>query len=160
MNEVSPSNCDICPIITQPSPEELSLRLIEGEHWVATLREDQQFLGTAYVTLREHKPSLEYLTPDEDKEFTEIRNRLIVAQKTTFGSKVVNVSCLMNEAFQHDDPTPHVHYHFKPRHHDSIVIKGFEDPEFGSYIRRKEPNIPNTSTLQFFRWALLHNLDA
>lgn len=160
MTESLPENCNICPIVNQPSPQELSLRLIEGEHWVATLREDQQFLGTAFVTLREHKPSLEYLTPDEDREFVEIRNRLIVAQKTSFGAKVVNISCLMNEAFRHEPPAPHVHYHFKPRYHDSVVIKGFEDTEFGSYIRRKEPNIPKPSTLQLIRQVLLHNLEA
>ena len=158
MNEVAPSNCDICPIVNNPSPKELSLRLIEGEHWAATLREDQQFLGSAFVTLRKHKPSLEYLSPEEDKEFIEIRNQLIVAQKESFGAMVVNVSCLMNEAFRKDNPAPHVHYHFKPRHHDSVALKGFEDPEFGSYIRRKEPNIPSPAALQFFRQVLLFNL--
>ena len=151
MNEAFPENCDICPIIHTPGEGEQSRRLIEGEHWVASLRDDQQLLGTSFVTLREHKSSLEQLTEDEDLEFREIRNNLIIAQKKAFGAEVVNISCLMNNAYQAENPTPHIHWHFKPRYANTVTINGerFTDLEFGSYIRQKEPHIPRPVTLRF-----------
>ena len=119
------------------------MRLIEGEHWVATLRQqDQEYLGTAFVTLRRHAESLDALTSLEDAEFIQIRNSLIRAQMRAFGGEVVNVSCLMNEAFQQSDPSPHVHYHFKPRYRQPVAVDGevFEDRQFGHYIRQKTPH--------------------
>lgn len=135
-------HCDICPFLTNPSEEELSRRIIEGKYWVATLRDDQEYLGTAYVTLRDHKSSLEELTPAEDHEFTTLRNRLIVAQKQAFNATVINVSCLMNDAFRTRIPAPHVHYHFKPRYDEPVAFGGntFIDRQFGHYIRDKYPH--------------------
>lgn len=154
MNE----HCNICPIVNNPNKAEQSRRLIEGEHWVASLREDQQFLGTAFVTLRRHKESPEDLSIAEDRELIEIRNRLVVAQKTSFGAAVVNISCLMNETYRSKKPAPHLHWHFKPRYAPGLVIPGFEDPEFGSYIRRKAPHIPQPHVQQFFAEILKINL--
>lgn len=119
------------------------MRLIESERWVATLRQqDQEYLGTAFVTLRRHAESLDTLTLEEDTEFIEIRNRLIRSQMRAFGAEVVNVSCLMNDAFQQPNPAPHVHYHFKPRYRQPVTIDGevFEDQQFGQYIRKKTPH--------------------
>ncbi|NCO10282.1 HIT family protein [Candidatus Saccharibacteria bacterium] len=151
MNEAYPENCDICPIIRNPNEAEVSRRLIEGEYWVASLREDQQLLGTSFLTLKEHKSSLEQLTRSEDIEFRDTRNKLILAQKRAFGSKTVNISCLMNNAYQSNTPAPHVHWHFKPRYDTPVTVNNevFTDPEFGSYIRDKSTHIPRPVTLQF-----------
>lgn len=140
--------CQICPYLESPSDEELSRRIIEGEHWVATLREDQEYLGTTYVTLREHKSSLEALTPAEDAEFITIRNQLITAQKRAFGAAVVNMSCLMNDTYQDITPDPHVHYHFKPRYARPATFSDqvFIDRQFGHYIKDKHPH-PVSSAL-------------
>lgn len=136
--------CEICPILKNPSNDELSLRLIETEHWVATLRRDQQFLGTAFVTARRHVPSLPELTTPEDLDFIEVRNTLIAAQQRAFGARVVNVSCLMNLAFDREgEGEPHVHYHFKPRYAKPVSFAGdtFTDEEFGRYITKKIPHV-------------------
>ena len=119
------------------------MRIIEGATWVATLRQaDQEYLGTAFVTARRHVSSLPELTNPEELEFITIRNRLISAQIQAFGAQVVNVSCLMNEAFRSAHPNPHVHYHFKPRYAAPVTIgeETFEDRQFGSYIRDKNPH--------------------
>lgn len=137
-------SCEICPILQNPSEDERALRLIETEHWVSTLRLDQQFLGTAFVTARRHVPSLPELTLDEDTEFIEVRNQLITAQQRAFGASVVNVSCLMNLAFDRGgEGDPHVHYHFKPRYVEPIGFAGevFYDEEFGSYITKRVPQV-------------------
>lgn len=127
-----------------PSDEELTLRLIEAEHWVATLRRDQQFLGTAFVTARRHVESLPELTAEESSEFIAVQNQLIIAQQKAFGAKVVNVSCLMNHAFdKKGQGEPHVHYHFKPRYAAAVKFVGqeFTDEQFGQYISMKKPHI-------------------
>ena len=135
-------HCNICPFLTHPNDDELSRRIIEGEHWIATLREDQEYLGTAYVTLREHKSALEELTPAEDAEFITIRNQLITAQKHAFGAAIVNMSCLMNNTFHDPTPNPHVHYHFKPRYAQPVTFSDqvFIDRQFGHYIKDKHPH--------------------
>ena len=136
------TDCDVCQILTTPSDDELKMRIIEGESWVATLRQtDQEYLGTTFVTARRHVSSLPELTDLEEREFIIIRNKLIQAQTQAFGAQVVNVSCLMNETFRSIHPTPHVHYHFKPRYATPVTIGGeiFEDSQFGNYIREKKP---------------------
>lgn len=138
----TPEHCSICPFLLYPDGDELSRRIIEGEHWIVTLREDQEYLGTAYVTLRDHKSSLEELTRAEDEEFITIRNQLIIAEKRAFGASVVNVSCLMNDAYRDSTPNSHVHYHFKPRYAQPVTFSDqvFVDRQFGYYIKDKHPH--------------------
>ena len=134
--------CEICPIIENPSQQDLDFRIHEGDAWRVTLRNDQALLGTAFITLKDHKENLAQLLPEEDEEFTAIRNRLIGAVGLAFSPDVVNLSCLMNLAYRPNGdpnfiPQPHVHYHFKPRYQTSRTIAGvtFTDPEFGNYLR-------------------------
>lgn len=73
----------------------------------------------------------------------ELRYQMIAAQMNEFGAKVVNVSCLMNMAFDKDGTgSPHVHYHLKPRYYEPVSRFGytFIDRQFGSYIKDKYPN--------------------
>ena len=135
-------SCEICPIISNPHPEEFRLRLIEGEHWVATLRgNDQTLPGTSFITARRHVESLSSLTPSEQLEFFDIHAQLERAIMQAFGAAVINTSCLMNLAFREEDPEPHVHWHLKPRYAEPIEFAGhtFLDPEFGSYLSGSYP---------------------
>jgi diadenosine tetraphosphate (Ap4A) HIT family hydrolase len=134
--------CEICPIIENPSQQDIEYRIHEGEAWRVTLRDNQALLGTTYITLKEHKEGLEQLTPQEDEEFTVIRNRLIGAVGVAFAPDGVNLSCLMNFAFRPNGdpnfvPQPHVHYHFKPRYSEPCTVAGetFTDPEFADYLK-------------------------
>lgn len=157
-----PENCDICPIMHEPSEVEQALRLIEDEYWVATLREDQQFLGTAFVTLREHKESMKELTDEEFLHFKSVSDRLTRAQEKVFGAKTVNISLLMNHAYQLPNPSPHVHWHLKPRYESPVTVnmEEFTDPEFGSYIRERRPHHPLPVTLKFIHGLLESELKA
>jgi ATP adenylyltransferase len=134
--------CEICPIIENPSQQDIDFRIYEGDAWRVTLRDNQALLGTSFLTLKEHKAGLEHLSAAEDEEFIVIRNRLIGAVGVAFAPDNVNISCLMNDAFQPSDdpkftPQPHVHYHFKPRYSSprTVADATFIDPEFGHYLR-------------------------
>jgi ATP adenylyltransferase len=135
-------HCEICPIIESPSLEEIDRIIHEGDAWRVALRDNQALLGTSFITLKDHKESLVHLSPEEDQEFIDIRNRLIGAVGLAFAPDVINLSCLMNYAFRDNDdpyftPQPHVHYHFKPRYSSPRTIgdETFIDPEFSNYLR-------------------------
>jgi len=134
--------CEICPIIENPGQQDIDFRIHEGNAWRVTLRDNQALLGTAFITLKDHKAGLEQLTPAEDEEFVAIRNRLIGAVGVAFGPDGVNLSCLMNFGFRSNGdpdftPQPHIHWHFKPRYSSSRTVAGetFTDPEFADYLR-------------------------
>ena len=136
-------NCEICPIIEHPTEADLPLRIHEDEFWQTTLRTDQEYLGSAYITAKRHVESLPELTAQEELSFIEARNQLIVAQQRAFGAAVVNVSCLMNLAFTPEgEGDPHVHYHLKPRYPYPVEAFGqvFIDRQFGKYITDKHPH--------------------
>ena len=108
---------------------------------MATLRyNNQALLGTSFVTAKRHVESLTDLSPDEEASFVVLRNELITAQRVAFGAEVVNVMCLLNEAYQSDEPAPHVHYHLRPRYRSDVSFNGtlYTDPEFGHYQRRTD----------------------
>ena len=134
--------CEICPIVENPPPLDLDFRIYEGDAWRATLRENQALLGTTYVTLKQHKESLEELTATEREELWTIYDGLSKAVKGVFSADLVNFSCLMNLAYRPTGdpnfvPQPHVHWHFKPRYSGDRRVGGetFTDPEFGSYLK-------------------------
>lgn len=135
-----PMSCEICPIIENPSEDEVRLRLAEGEFWRATLRDrDQSLLGTTFVTAKRHVESLGDLTEKEWLEFAGINKEMESAIKRSFGAQVINTSCLMNLAFKPgEEPRPHVHWHLKPRYANPVMIDGikepFIDPRFGKYL--------------------------
>lgn len=141
--------CEICTILKNPSPDELALRIEEGQFWYTTLRLDQEYLGTVFITAKRHVALLPDVTAAEEREFIAMRNRIIRAQMQEFGAKVVNVSCLMNHAFTVEgDGSPHVHYHLKPRYAAPVERFGrtFVDRQFGAYIKDKHSNVVDTET--------------
>jgi len=148
MPQLQYPHCEICPIVEQPSQQDLKFRIHEGDAWRITLRDNQALLGTAFITLKPHRESLDQLPPAEEEEFIVIRNRLIRAVGAAFTPDVVNLSCLMNFAFRPTDdpdftPQPHVHYHFKPRYSSSRTVAGetFTDPEFASPLTQRRTQL-------------------
>lgn len=135
--------CEICGFLKHPSKDEESLRIYVGEHWIVTLRRDQEYLGTCFITAKRHVESLPALSKYEEHEFMAIRDKLLAVQQDVLGAQVVNISCLMNLAFNTDgEGRPHVHYHVKPRYARPVEFAGetFEDRQFGRYIRDKHPH--------------------
>lgn len=142
-------SCEICPIIANPTQDELDAHIYEGAHWRATLRsQDQSLLGTTFITAKRHVESLTELSPSEQAEFFSVHATLEKAIKRAFGAQVINTSCLMNLAFKDeaDKAAPHVHWHMKPRYATPVILDGatFTDPAFGSYLDGHHSRVPVT----------------
>lgn len=134
-------NCEVCPFLESDDPLELAARITENAHWVSTLRYDNQtLLGTSVITARRHVEALHQLTDEEEASFVVIRNNLMRAQEAAFGAEVINVMCLLNNAFQARNPSPHVHHHLKPRYRTPVTFRGvtYSDPNFGFPIATRE----------------------
>ncbi len=132
--------CEICEIIPRIPAE---LKIFETDKWLVNLRDnDQTLLGTSFITLKRHAPELDYLTTDEENEFTILRNGLFRALRAGFSPITFNTSCLKNDAFRNaPDTTPpeasHVHWHIKPRYtNQPFMFEGetFADPGPGRYL--------------------------
>jgi diadenosine tetraphosphate (Ap4A) HIT family hydrolase len=132
-------SCEVCEVLPAIQPV---YSLYDGDYWNANLRhKDQSLLGTSFITAKRHVPELDYLTPDEDAEFTIIRNTLLGAIRRSFSPVTFNVSCLKNYAFIDPVITPtdasHVHWHVKPRYRPGITSvnsESFSDPMPGKYL--------------------------
>ncbi len=132
-------DCELCDFRTYAKDN-----IFETGHWVVTLAsEEQAYLGRAYVKLRRHCTDLADLTGEEWNELHRVIGRYERAVRSAFGADLFNWACLMNGAFQHDNPSPHVHFHVRPRYKSGVEFAGakFEDTEFGyNYSRERKHN--------------------
>lgn len=127
--------CEICQMLADGSGE----LIFQTDQWRVTLAPDQAYLGRAYVTLLEHCSSLSELTRLQIEDWQNIVIRYERLVWAVFGAAVFNWSCLMNNAFQADDPKPHVHWHVRPRYAEAPSVNGveFPDPQFGHHYDRQ-----------------------
>lgn len=152
------TRCYICELST--STENL---LFETTHWRVVLAADQAYLGRSYVVLRDHKESLSALSHEEWQDFEALVTRIESSYVKALGSgQPFNWSCLMNNAFQEADPTPHVHWHLRPRHNAPITINEtlFEDPEFGFHYSRDHTQLVDQTILDEIASKIKRHLQA
>ncbi len=128
-------NCDICKFVKNADNP-----IIETDHWIVFLADEQAYLGRCYVTLKRHCNDLAKLNNKEWLELLEIIRKLELATKKVFKPSLFNWSCLMNLAYQNNPPNPHVHWHFQPRYNHKVKFKRliFDDPEFGNHYAKEE----------------------
>ena len=120
--------------------EETDKNLIyETKHWKVFLAFEQSYLGRCVVVLKRHCGDLAELKREEWLDFVELVRKLESALRKAFGATMFNWTCLMNNAYQHDPPNPHVHWHFRPRYDHEVKFAGevFRDPDFGYHYDRK-----------------------
>ena len=125
--------CDACNFLSNSTSE---TQILKTQYWsVGVDGENHAYLGRAYVTLKEHKPSLSSLSQDEWKDFQDIVTKLESAYKDAFGAEPLNWGCFMNHAFRSEPFNPHVHWHIYPRYKNAQVINDitFDDPLFGNF---------------------------
>ncbi|HAP37451.1 hypothetical protein A2574_03765 [Candidatus Shapirobacteria bacterium RIFOXYD1_FULL_38_32] len=110
-----------------------------SDHWNVFLNNEQACLGRMVVVAKRHVPSLGELTQQEQLDFFKLVKILEDSVKTAFGASLSNWSCLMNDAYQEEDPRPHVHWHLRPRYKNNVELNGqtFSDPEFGHHYSRE-----------------------
>jgi diadenosine tetraphosphate (Ap4A) HIT family hydrolase len=116
----------------------------ETKFWRVIQADDQLYLGRCYINLKRHAKSLSDLTKEEWLDFLELIKKLEKAIKKAFGADLFNWTCMMNHAYRNNPPTPHVHWHLRPRYKNPVKILDvlFEDKEFGSrYSHDKGPEL-------------------
>jgi diadenosine tetraphosphate (Ap4A) HIT family hydrolase len=104
----------------------------ETEHWKLVLVTDQRYLGRLVIKTKVPREHLPDLTVEEQLDFFVLIKKLESFFVDKIGTTMFNYSCLMNFAYR-DNETPHVHYHFRPRYKNPVMIIGkeFSDPNFG-----------------------------
>ncbi len=134
--------------------------LFETKHWRAFLVSDQCYLGRVIVELQTHKGSLTELTDEELTNFGELVKKYESAVKKSFGADVFNWMCFMNNAYQEENPNPHVHWHVRPRYKNVVVFQGqeFTDPDFGKNYNRDREFIVPDELFQKIKLKIVENL--
>lgn len=140
--------CDACNFLSNPTPE---TQILETKYWsVGIDGKNHAYLGRAYVTLKEHKPSLSSLSQDEWEDFQDIVRKLESAYKDAFGAEPLNWGCFMNHAFRSEPFNPHVHWHVYPRYKKAQEINGimFDDLLFGNFYDNTAERIVDEDTVK------------
>jgi len=131
---MSAEACEVCEAIKLPQ-----VVLFETSHWACNLAQDQTYLGRSYVTSKRHCGDLIELTPDEWRDLQAAMRKFETGMRKTFNARLFNWSCLMNNAFQSQNPQPHVHWHVRPRYSRTVTVAGeqFTDEHFGHHYERR-----------------------
>lgn len=128
------------------------MHLFETEFWNIELSPDQAYLGRCRISLKRNCGHLSELTPHEWSEFHEhIVKVLENAFTKAFGATMFNWTCLMNNAYKNTPPTPHIHWHFRPRYQSDVTFSDmvFQDTEFANhYDRARKNNVPTDVLLR------------
>jgi len=103
-------------------------------YWDVKLADDQTYFGRLVIISRAERSSLPDLSSEEQKDFFELIRKLEEFYRTKFSATMFNYSCLMNNAYR-DGEKPRVHWHFRPRYAQPIVVEGLTiaDPNFGNH---------------------------
>jgi len=134
----------------------------ETQNWFAKLMKDQLYFGRCVVVLKRKCGDLADLTQAEIIDFLNVVKKIEMLFRKTFGATMFNWSCLMNNAYQEDEPKPHVHWHFRPRYDEVVEFAGvtFKDPNFGHHYLRGQENehIVSDKILKLIKLKLQENL--
>jgi diadenosine tetraphosphate (Ap4A) HIT family hydrolase len=116
------------------------LQVAEWDNWAVYVMPDQRYFGRLVVVLKRSCETLSDLDPDELLEWHQIVRILERGLKKTFNATMFNWSCLMNNAYQEENPQPQVHWHFRPRYNHPVEFNGhvYHDPNFGHHYLRED----------------------
>jgi diadenosine tetraphosphate (Ap4A) HIT family hydrolase len=108
--------------------------IFSTKNWDVRLSDDQTYFGRLVLVSRTERASLPDLSPEEQKDFFELIRKLEDFYREKFSATMFNYSCLMNNAYR-DGEKPRVHWHFRPRYADPIIVAGvtIADPNFGNH---------------------------
>lgn len=125
--------------------------ILENKFWKVILDESQNYLGKSFVVLKRDCDELSKITIDELIDFHQ--NIVVVLEKAfkkTFNATMFNWTCLMNNAYQDENPKPKVHWHFRPRYNEKIEFADdtFKDPNFGHHYDRTKEHKVSTKILK------------
>nr|WP_156889324.1 HIT family protein [Halomonas sp. 1513] len=93
------------------------LTIIQGEHWILSVRPEQITLGSMVLSSSLGKTTLSQLTAEEGAEMAVLLGEAENLAKDKFGSMRINVLCLMMK-------DPIVHFHIFPRYDKEVEVRG------------------------------------
>lgn len=125
--------------------------IYETDFWKVVLISDQAYLGRCVILLKRDCGKMSNLTSDEWMDFHKnIVQKLESAFKKAFNVTMFNWCCLMNNAFQVENPKPHIHWHFRPRYKQDVKFaeEQFQDLEFAHHYNRERKMIVSKDILE------------
>ena len=120
-------DCEICPLLVGQTTKDRGV-VLQTERWVVVLDKNQEYLGKAFVTLRDHKNTISDLNKADWLELHDVMKRVEHTMNLAFSPDVFNWSCLMNNAVVAGQPT-RVHWHLHPRYLNGRTFAGEEFPD-------------------------------
>ena len=129
--------CEVC--VSLHFPQKKDYVIAQSEHWRITLAPDQYYLGRCYVTSLRHVRELSRLSADEWMELQSVIRELESAMERQLQATHVTWAFLMNNAYQLENPQPHVHAHVRPRYREQVTVGDVTalDTEFGYHHQRE-----------------------
>lgn len=128
--------------------------LFETQYWYASLKNDQTYLGSAFLRLRRVESNFGNLTNEEMLELLKIIDMIERTTKKIFGSSHANWFCLMNHAYRIHPPIPLVHIHLHPRYmQQKIIFAGYEftDNAPAELFESKDVIVPDSVRKEIIR---------
>lgn len=141
--------CEFCNL----TKEDEKFLFFENSYWKIYLADKQDYIGRCIVVSKIHYESLSDLPLDNWVDLKKIINSLESIFKKILGAAMFNWSCLMNNAYKEINPSPHLHFHFRPRYKNSVKIQDckFCDEEFGRhYMNSKEAKMSEEHQMILF----------
>ena len=137
--------------------------ILESKNWIATLKKDQTYLGSATIRLKRVESSFGGLTDEELVEFRDVVRIMEHAAKESFGATHLNWSCLMNHGYRTWPlPIALVHIHFHPRYMQQTIVFNeltFVDEKptehYKAYTYREVPNATRKAIIQAYQNEIL-----
>lgn len=107
--------------------------VVETESWQVLVSRDQGYLGRCMIIAKDHIDKKEELREEAVLELHYLQVDLENAVSEMLGAAMCNWTQLGNHAYRDVEPSPHLHYHMRPRYAETVEFQGrrFEDPAFG-----------------------------
>jgi len=148
MSTLTPSTCKLCRFVLETAGDKSVVNpadvqpdvLVEDDHWIVALNENQATLGRVYLVLKRHETDVAELTSTEQSSLWMWVARTKRALDNVFAPDHYNYMFLMNVV-------SHAHFHIYPRYRTARTLAGvdFTDDQWGGHYdpaanRRLDPS--------------------
>jgi len=131
-----PSTCKLCRFVLETAGDRSVVEpadvqpdvLIEDDHWIVALNENQAMLGRVYLVLKRHETDVTALTSTEQSSLWGLVARTKLALDSVVAPDHYNYMFLMNVV-------GHAHFHIYPRYRSARTFSGveFSDDQWGGH---------------------------
>jgi len=136
MSTLTPLTCKLCRFVLETAGDRSVVDpadiqpdvLVEDDHWIVALNENQATLGRIYLVLKRHETDVAALTSTEQSSLWSWVSSVKSALDTAFAPDHFNYMFLMNVV-------GHAHFHIYPRYRTARTFAGvdFTDDQWGGH---------------------------